>query len=590
MDIAGWIDYNNIIAEENLNHMSRALGGDTLKYMQKEAALLQKRTGKCELYQKQANGELYTILFSGALKNAAETARELKCLNYGFDECSDAQTALCAFLEWGENCPVKLNGAYCFAVWKQNEKTLLLVRDRLGAVPLYYYKYDGGIIFGGIQAIMQNGLVPRKVGEEGLLQILLLGPGKISGSGIVKGVKELKPAHYIIFGQQKFEEKCYWRLTARKHEDDFEQTAGKTRELIFKSYKGDLDKSAAYMLSGGLDSSIICALARSKGITPHVYSVDFEDNEKNFARSFYQPERDIKYIETVARHICAEHTHIVLKSADLADAIEEAFEARGLPGMADVDASLLLFCKKISQNHSACYSGECADELFGGYPWFHREEMLKSGTFAWGASLPLRKKLFKKEYTKNADEFVKNLYQETVKQTECLPQDSPKQKRIREMFTLNYQWFAQTLLDRGYKMSAACGVWIKMPFCDYEAAEYAYNIPWEYMTHNGREKGLLREAFKNMLPPDVVRRKKSPFPKTYSPKFFNIVKDKLLSKLNGGGLLASLVDIKFLKSLASNPNRDIPNWYGQLMRLPQIFGYLLQLDSFFDKYNMDIES
>jgi asparagine synthase (glutamine-hydrolysing) len=158
------------------------------------------------------------------------------------------------------------------------------------------------------------------------------------------------------------------------------------------------------------------------------------------------------------------------------------------------------------------------------------------------------------------------------------------------MFTLNYQWFAQTLLDRGYKMSAACGVWIKMPFCDYEAAEYAYNIPWEYMTHNGREKGLLREAFKNMLPPDVVRRKKSPFPKTYSPKFFNIVKDKLLSKLNGGGLLASLVDIKFLKSLASNPNRDIPNWYGQLMRLPQIFGYLLQLDSFFDKYNMDIES
>lgn len=593
MSIAGWVDYNKDITESDkvISLMTSALipiNNDSAVYTQKQAVLIQ--SGKQTVKQKNVNGEIYTIVFNGKLKKDSALIDGLKCLKYSFCADSDAETVLCCYIEWQEKCLDKINGSYCFAIWKQNEKTLFLARDRLGAVPIYYYSYNGGIIFGDIQVLLKHPYVPKKIDSGGIMQIFLLGPGKICGSGIIKDVSELKPSHYINFSDSGLKSLQYWQLKAKEHTDSFKDTARKIKDLVTKSYMGDFDSFAAYMLSGGLDSSIVCSLARTTGVTPQTYSLDFEDNEKNFAANMYQPERDIEYIKIIVRHLSAENNLIVLKNSEIADSIEQALLARGLPGMADIDSSLLLLCEIIAKKHKVCFSGECADEFFGGYPWYMKDEMLGLNTFPWSQSLSIRERLLKKDVIKqNAQEYVKKLYDETVSKTDYLPQDSPKDRRIREMFNLNKDWFMQTLLDRGYKMASFAGIEIRMPFCDYNIVEYAYNIPWKFKAFKGQEKGILREAFKDILPPKIVGRKKSPFPKTYSPLFFNRIKEKLNLILNKkDSLLENLIDKDYLNRLIENPNAKIPNWYGQLMRLPQIMGYIIQIDSFFKQFNIDI--
>ena len=597
--IAGWIDYNRDIRKEDsvLQAMSNALKKKCIDedrmYIGINAGLLH-RQNETMLYE--VNNEIYILVYNGKLFNADDVRKELIERGYDFKTKTDNEVIIKAFDAWGDECPEKLNGVFAFAIWKESAKKLFLVRDRIGVKPLFYYPYTGGIIFGSeLKALLRHPAIEHVIDEEGLSEILLLGPGRTQGCGIIKGVQEVLPGEFVAFSQDGINKHKYWDLIAQEHEEYLEETIEKTRYLLKDSVERQLDNenSICCMLSGGLDSSIMTKFAddyykeNNKGKLK-TYSVDYVDNEKYFVKSNFQPNMDNEFIQIMLKEIDSEHKNVVIKNEDLAEALYEATDARDLPGMVDIDSSLLLFSKEIKKDFNVAVSGECSDEIFAGYPWYHNKEILFKECFPWAPSLDLRKYVLKNELFKNQEEYVQERYKKTVKSTSRLDTDSELDVRMREMFRLNFYWFMQTLLDRGDRMSNYYGLDIRMPFCDYRVVEYAYNMPWEYKALNGREKGILREAMKGILPEEIVERKKSPYPKTHNPLYLKIVSQKLLEIFEKEDtILNELINKEAIKEIINNPDLVKAPWYGQLMRAPQLLAYLIQVDYWFKKYDID---
>jgi len=605
--IAGWIDYNRDIRKEEsvLQAMSLALKKrgctDDGMYVGINAGLLHRRFVVVDNNKEQPifyeiNDEIYVLAYNGELFNTNEVRNELIERGYEFSGHSDSEVILKSFVEWGEVCVEKLNGVFAFAIWQESKKKLFLVRDRIGVKPLFYYPYNGGIIFASeLKALLKHPDIKHVIDKEGLSELLLLGPGRTQGCGVVKGVEEVLPGEFITFSQCGMEKHKYWDLTAHEHEDNLEQTIEKTRELLKDSVERQLisDAPICCMLSGGLDSSIMSKFAsdhyKKQNKKLSTYSVDYTDNEKYFVKSNFQPNMDNEFIKIMVDDINSEHKNVVIQNEDLAEALYEATDARNLPGMVDIDSSLLLFSKAIKKDFSVAISGECSDEIFGGYPWYHNKEILFKDCFPWAPSMELRKFVIKDDIFQGYEEYANERYKATVNSTSKLDTDNELDSRMREMFRLNFYWFMQTLLDRGDRMTTYYGLEVRMPFCDYRVVEYAYNMPWEYKALNGREKGMLRESMKGLLPEKIIERKKSPYPKTHNPLYLRIVSKKLLEIFERkNSILNELINKEAVKEIINNPDLVKAPWYGQLMRAPQMLAYLIQLDYWFDKYDIDI--
>lgn len=606
--IAGWVDYNNLENEEKvIKSMSNTLvrrgpdeGGH---YQSKKAILIHRRlividpdNGKQPMnYNK--NGRNFTLIYNGELYNTEELRKEIKALGYEFNGHSDTEVLLAAYVCFGEECVEKLNGIYAFAIWDSVKEELFLVRDRMGVKPLFYYDYRDGIIFGSqISTVMSHPKIKRIVDSDGLNELFMLGPGRTPGAGIIKGVKEVKPGEFLKLSKESMKIKTYWTLKARDHEDSVERTKEKTRELIIDSIERQLvsDVPLCCFLSGGLDSSIISSIA-SKYYEKNghgqltTYSVGYVDNDKYFAKSIFQPDSDDVYIEMMSKYIRSNHKNVELSNYELAMSLEEAVVARDLPGMADIDSSLLLFCREVKKDFTVAVSGECADEVFGGYPWYHNEKILFEQTFPWSRSLELRHSILNPGIIKNGDDYVLDRYVETINKADKLPSDSILDSRMREMFMLNLYWFMQTLLDRKDRMSMYNGLEVRVPFCDHNIVEYAYNMPWSIKSKEGREKGIVREAMEGILPEEILWRKKSPYPKTHNPIYMDIVSEKVRKILQDkSSLVSELLNHSNIKSIIENPISIEQPWYGQLMKAPQVLAYIIQLDYWFKINKIDI--
>ena len=168
-----------------------------------------------------------------------------------------------------------------------------------------------------------------------------------------------------------------------------------------------------------------------------------------------------------------------------------------------------------------------------------------------------------------------------------LPGTSALETRMKEMMVLNIKWFMQTLLDRKDRMSMYHGLEVRVPFCDKRIVEYLYTVPWEYKDFRGREKGLLRYAMRELLPREIIQRKKSPYPKTWNPAYRDLVAARLLSAISERDCpLLQIFEKKKLLQLTQE-NRAVP-WYGQLMTTPQTMAYFLQMDFWLRHYHVDI--
>lgn len=594
------LPYDAKILDTFLSTMLHRGPDGTGTYMERQCCLLHSRlaivdpAGGKQPMSLCWKGEEFVITYNGELYNTIELKNELKVLGHEFLTHSDTEVVLHAYAQWGEHCVDKFNGIFAFGVWEKNQKRLFLARDRMGVKPLFYSQYSGGFLFSSeLKTLLSYPGVPRQLSKENAAQIILLGPGRIPGSGVFKNISELKPGccGYYCNGQWNWRQ--YWKLRDREHTDSFEETAESVRYLVTDAIRRQMvsDVPIGTFLSGGLDSSLISAVCAGEmaGEKLDTFSVDYLNNDIYFTPGKFQPNSDNEFIVRMQLAIQSQHHWTVLCPDDLIEELENATIARDLPGMADVDFSLLAFCRQIRGHVKMALSGECADEIFGGYPWYRDTEVLAYDGFPWSVNISQRAAFLHSDIKAviNPQDYIHSIYQKSLEECDILPSATPQEKRMKQMVNLNQNWFMQTLLDRKDRMSMACGLEVRVPFCDYRIAEYLYGVPWEYKDYQNKEKGLLRYAMTGVLPEAVLWRKKSPYPKTYDPRYLILVKERMEELLlRQDAPIYALVERNALLKLLSG-DFEWP-WYGQLMKQPQTIAFMLQVNFWLEHYKITV--
>lgn len=610
--ITGWVDYKKDLRNESviLSAMAETLAkrgpDDTNVWTALHAGFGHKRLvvvdplNGIQPMTKEKQGFHYTICYNGELYNTEDIRKELLIKGYSFQGHSDTEVLLTSYIEWGEECLQYLNGIFAFAVWDEKRNSLFIGRDRLGVKPLFYAEVGSSFIFGSeLKALLAHPNVKTELDREGLAEVFALGPSHTPGSGIFKGIKELRPGHALKFTQDGLRVWRYWNVKSEEHTDSFDVTVEKVRFLFKDAVTRQLvsDVPLSTFLSGGVDSSAITAIASMEyaknGKGPlHTYSIDYEGNDKFFKANEFQPNSDGVYIKKMTDTFGTIHHNCIITQETLADFLHEAVTVRDVPGMADVDSSLLWFCREIKKDFVVSLSGECADEIFGGYPWFRREADLQRAGFPWMRSIEERQNLLKDSWSNKLQlkEYMMDKYNQTIAETPKLAGESKEDAKRRELFYLNQLWFMTTLLERKDRMSMGASLEVRVPFADHRLVEYVWNVPWEMKNYKGREKGLLRKALEGILPDEVLYRKKSPYPKTHNPIYTKTVTNMLKSALTDkSSALYEFFDKERLSEIIETEGSAFKEpWFGQLMTGPQLLAHLVQIHHWFKDYNINI--
>lgn len=537
-------------------------------------------------------GERYVLVYNGELYNTAQLRRELEKQGHQFQTHCDTEVVLHAYAQYGADCVERFNGIFAFAVWEEKRRRLFLARDRIGVKPLFYWQQGKRLVFASeIKTVLAWPEVHPVLDDMGAAQLVLLGPGRLPGSGVFRDIREVEPGCRGYWENGKLTLNRYWKLKDREHIQSFDETVEQVRYLVTDAIRRQMvaDVPVGTFLSGGLDSSIITALCAEemaqKNQRLKTFSVDYLDNERYFRASKFQPDSDDAYIRMMTEHFDTDHYKVILEPEELVQALEAATEARDLPGMADVDFSLLAFCGRVRQEVTVALSGECADEIFGGYPWYRDPEVRQRAGFPWAQNTAQRAALLTPRINIDAQAFLMDAYETTCRESDILPGTDPVNRRMKQMVNLNFRWFMQTLLDRKDRMSMYHGLEVRVPFCDHRIAQYLYGVPWEYKDYQGREKGLLRQAVAGLLPEPVRQRKKSPYPKTFHPRYSAIITQRMQTLLGEDAPLWQLVNREQVQDLM---DRESPwPWYGQLMQKPQTLAYFLQMDHWLRRYRVE---
>lgn len=538
-------------------------------------------------------GQDYTIVYNGEIYNSPELRRELALYGADFHTECDTETVLWSYIIFGSECPKKLNGIFAFCVYDRHARKLFMARDRLGVKPFFYTFCGDTFLFASeIKALLEHPGVSRKVDAAGLWQLIFLAPVTLPGSGIFRDIQELKPAECAELTEKGLTISSYWQLAAKPWHGTAEDAAHETGALLLDAVKRQTvsDVPLCTFLSGGLDSSVLTAMSadlyRKQGARLSTYSFEYEGNKENFKRSLFQPQGDDDFARYLADYLQTDHTVLTAPNESVADALFAATEARDFPGQADIDSSLLYYCGRVKERHTVALSGECADEIFGGYPWFYRPEMLHRDFFPWIHQPMERAGLFKKEFAQPEEGYawLSGEYQKIVGSCTTLPHDSESMRQARIATQLSVGYFMTSLLERKDRMSMYSGVEVRVPFADHRILEYVYNVPWEIKFENGVEKALLRNAARDRLPDKILWRKKSPYPKTHAPQYRERVTALLRERLNARGILAEMLDRPVLEELLRGEDQT---WFGQLMSTAQLIAWLIQFDYWAEKYRVE---
>ncbi len=541
----------------------------------------------------------YTIIYNGELYNTSELREDLEIKGWRFKTTSDTEVILVGIIEYGNEFVKELNGIFAFAIWDSYQETLSIFRDRLGIKPLFYTNTGNALIFGSeLKVLFEYPGIRPIIDKEGLCEVFGIGPARTYGKGVFKGCKEVLPGYYTVYTRDGMKEYQYWKLVSRPHTDSYEETVEKTAILLKDSIIRQMisDIPICTFLSGGVDSSIVTAVCASelakRGEQLNTFSFDFAGNDQYFKANDFQPSRDRPYVDLMVKHFNTKHTYLECDNFKLADALYKAVDAKDLPGMADVDSSLLYFCSEVKKFNKVTLTGECADEIFGGYPWFHSKEAFETAAFPWSRNIEPRKQLLQDDLLQllNLEDYINKTYEASVAETPRLSSDNAEETRRREISYLNIKWFMATLLDRMDRTSMFSGLEARVPLADHRILDYVWNVPWDIKCKDGVVKHLLREAAKGLLPDEVLYRRKSPYPKTYNPQYEAILAERLREVLNNpSSPVNRLIDRNKVESFLSTPSDYGKPWFGQLMAGPQMLAYLLQINYWLDKYKIELE-
>ncbi|WP_026477559.1 asparagine synthase (glutamine-hydrolyzing) [Alkaliphilus transvaalensis] len=610
--IVGWVNLREDLREKHkiIENMTRALanrGPDAEDFYVHQNVLFGHRRltvvdpeGGAQPMTRQLEDKSYTIVYNGELYNTEDLRKELLDEGYKFQSYSDTEVLLTAYIAWGPECIKKFNGIFAFGIWDESEKRLFMARDPLGVKPLFYTQLGNNLLFSSeLKALLEHPLVEPILDDEGLMELFGLGPARSLGSGVFKNIYEVPPAYSLLLDETGWKLNRYWQLESRPHNENLETTVEHTRELLVDAIERQLvsDVPVCTFLSGGLDSSAISAVAANafkrdgKGQL-NTYSIDYEENEKYFKANEFQPNADSMWVKKMTQFIGSKHHNIVINIPQLVEALDEAVKANDLPGMADVDSSLYLFCKAVRENATVALSGECADEIFGGYPWFRRQEDIQANTFPWSKATKERKIMLGGNFKRlPLEEYVAAKYEDTLKEVPRLEGETPEVHRMREISFLNLKWFMITLLNRKDRMSMRNGLEVRVPFADHRLVEYAWNIPLEMKYCDNREKGLLRRALVDILPQEILERKKSPYPKTHHPAYLKAVQRKMKMILQDpSSPILKIIDKHHAWDLVNTGGSSFKKpWFGQLMTGPQLLAYFIQINEWMKEYRVKIK-
>ena len=611
--IVGFVNYKKDLPNKKniLNNMVQTLqkrGPDEEGlYLNKNVALAHKRLividpqgGKQPMVERFSHGE-YAIVYNGQIYNTKELRNTLLKNGFTFFGYSDTEVLLKSYIHYGSDVVNHLNGIFAFAIWNSQTGELFMVRDHFGVKPLFYTEFDEGLIFASeLKALFEYPNLEKVIDSQGISELFGVGPAHTPGLTVYKNIYEIKPGHFAIYNKSGLHIEQYWKLESKSHLEDFEETCLHLRFLLEDAISRQLvsDMPLCVFLSGGLDSSIITKFTsdylKKEGLPPlDTYSIDYVDNDKNFVKSDFQPNSDNYYIELMNKTTYSKHHNVVIDTPELATSLEDAMIARDVPGMADVDSSLYLFCKEVKKEKTVTLMGECADEIFGGYPWFFRADSLESGTFPWSIACAERQKLLNPDIANkvNLKSYIDMRYNQSLSNVEILDNDSFETSQKRRISYLTITWFMQTLLERADRMSMANGFEVRVPFCDYRLAEYMYNVPWEMKAYKGREKGILRHIMEGYLPEEIISRKKSPYPKTHNPTYLKAVKSMLTNIMKeSSSPINYLLNRDYILDILNTDGKAFTRpWFGQLMTGPQLMAYLCQVNMWLERYQPRIE-
>ena len=540
-------------------------------------------------------GKKYTIVYNGEIYNTKDLKEKLLNEGVTFKTDCDTEIVLYSYIIWGDRCPEELNGIFAFAIYDEEAERLFVARDRFGIKPFFYTVIGTTFLFASeIKSILKHPKIDSQIDKYGIWQLMYLTPVTINGSGVFRNISEIKPGFCGYFNANGLFLRKYWSLKAKPFTGSSRDAAENVKYLVTDAIKKQLasDVPLCTFLSGGLDSSVITSIAskeyKKESKTLSTYSFEYEDNKKNFKSSLFQPKGDDEFAVYLADYLNTNHTVLTAPTKTVADYLINATLARDLPGQADIDSSLWYFCEQVKKNHTVALSGECSDEIFGGYPWFYREEMLYRDFFPWIHDPYARVSLFDEAFArpKEGYEYISEIYKDTINGCSLLDDDSDSMKTSRIATNLSVDYFMTSLLERKDRMSMASGLEVRVPFADHRILEYVYNVPWEIKFENGIEKALLRNAMKDYLPDKILYRKKSPYPKTHNPLYEKLVTDMLKESLKDtNSVLKRIIKEKKLKELLSS---DSVTWFGQLMSKPQLIAWLVQLDCWLKEYNVEI--
>jgi asparagine synthase (glutamine-hydrolysing) len=611
--ICGWVDFERDLrspeARQELAAMTATMSkrgpdaegiwiGRHVALGHRRLAIIDLEGGRQPMVLRESHEPAMVLVYSGETYNFRELRERLVAAGQQFDTRSDTEVVLRAHREWGGRDPrtavSELNGMFAYAVWDTARRELLLVRDRLGIKPLYYYPTEHGVLFGSEpKAILANALTQRIIDADGLRRSLCYFVADPHTTAF-RGMREVPPGHVVRVTRDGIEQLTYWQLTDREHTEDVPATIRRVRELLEDTTRRQLisDVPLCTLLSGGLDSSALTALAGRFNEEPiRSFSIDFVGYTDHFARDMIRVTPDAPYVREVAAFVGTRHTDITLSASELIKPEVRAatLHARDLPiTLGDIDSSLYMLFQAIRQHSTVALSGESADEVFGGYVGYHNPALVQADTFPWLAGQITR---FIDIGLQHLDPtliqkldlagYLDDQYRTALAEVPVIngpASNDPHERRMREVCYLFLTRHLPMLLDRKDRLSMAVGLEVRVPFCDHRLVEYLFSTPWTHKTFDGREKSLLRAATADLLPQSVLQRVKSAYPAIQDPSYSELMRSRFSELMrNRDSAVAPLLSLKGAKAVLEGARSTVNTW-----SMDQI----LTLDDFLSDYDV----
>jgi asparagine synthase (glutamine-hydrolysing) len=468
-------------------------------------------------------GGTLAISYNGELYNFRKLRAQLQGHGRIFLTDSDTEVVLQAFDEWGPRCVERFTGMFAFAVFDTHTRTLTLARDPLGVKPLFYCRSEDLVVFGSEEkALLAHPDVEPVLDGAGVAELFCLTPMVNRSRSVLRGLRQVEPGHIVTLDAGREAAHCYWRLEPLAHRDDVDTTSGRLREMLTESVRGQLvsDVGVGTMLSGGVDSSAIAALAVGQlGQGLATYDIDYASVNTNYNASALQVERDSPWAHEVAAHIGSTHSTRSVATEEMLAAQEHTLHVWGRPMHRLLSTSMYLLFRHIRDSGTTVVlGGEGADEAFGGYTWWRDEPVT---ALPWHRTYRDASPLVRRDIAEphRLADYAADSYAAVHARIPKLDGESAADRRAREVSWLTYTFYLDFLLSRVDRMSMAASVESRVPFCDHELVQYAWNIPWEMKNHGGIEKGILRRAVTDLLPQRVVMRRKSGYPSAQTAEY-----------------------------------------------------------------------